>query len=286
MNTPAPTYIVEVSPEERAAGQLTPANAAQAYSAMNMQGFAILRGCFSPAHVADMYREYQAQYGHLSAAEMVELTHRSSPVMKVGPGRFDVMIKLVGAFDTRAYANDLVLRFLSPLLGQDMRLSSVSAVPSYPGAEQQRMHRDSPQLFPDYQVGPDLPVHAINVSVPLIDVDMTLGPTGVWVGSHRVVDGKEPAPDTFVAAPFLRGDAFVIDYRTMHAGLANVSQTVRPILYMLYARHWYFDAGNYAWRAPLDMPLETFQALPDNIKLLLIRAYSEVMRAKARRANN
>jgi ectoine hydroxylase-related dioxygenase (phytanoyl-CoA dioxygenase family) len=41
-------------------------------------------------------------------------------------------------------------------------------------------------LFFEPGVGPSLLAHAVNVVVPLIDVDMETGPTGVWLGSHRV----------------------------------------------------------------------------------------------------
>lgn len=281
MNTPAPKYIVEVSPEERAAGQLSQPNAAQAYSSMNMQGFAILRGCFAPDHVTEMHNEYLAQYGAKSLAEMEALANTPSPVAEVGKGRFEIVMKLVGAFDTRAYANDLLLKFLTPLIGTDMRLSGVSAVASYPGAVQQRMHRDAGHLFPEYHVGPNVPTYAVNVSVPLIDVDAAIGPTGIWPGTHRMPDGKLPPENMLLTVPFLKGDAILIDYRTLHAGLPNASQTLRPILYMVYARSWFFDEGNHPQRSPLDMPLETFQALPEKIKPLLMRAYSNVMRAQA-----
>ena len=46
--------------------------------------FVILRGCFSPAHVADMHREYLAQYGHQDVAGMEELSRKPSPVIEVG----------------------------------------------------------------------------------------------------------------------------------------------------------------------------------------------------------
>ena len=75
MNTaPAssPKYIVEVSPEEREAGQLADATAKAAYSVLNLQGFVILRGCFAAAVVDRMYAEYQAQYGAYDLAGMEE----------------------------------------------------------------------------------------------------------------------------------------------------------------------------------------------------------------------
>ncbi|MBX7199021.1 MAG: phytanoyl-CoA dioxygenase family protein [Rhodospirillaceae bacterium] len=275
-----PAYLVEVTPEERALGQLNQANANRAYSAMNLQGFAILRGCFSPAHVADMHREYQAQYGAMTEADMRVLAGKASPVLEVDKGRFEIVLKLVGAFDIRAYASDLLLRFLIPLMGSDLRLSSVTAVTSYPGAVQQRMHRDAGHLFPEFQMGPTLPTYAVNVTVPLIDVDATMGPTGVWPGSHRLAEGKKPPEEGLLTVPFLKGDAILIDYRTLHAGLPNLSQNVRPILYMVYARSWFVDDTNHRLRSPLNMPLETFRALPDNLKPLLMRAYSQIVRAK------
>lgn len=274
------TYIVPVSPEERGAGQLANATAKAAYSILNTHGFVILRGCFATDVVDRMYGEYQAQYGAYDLAGMQELSRRPSPVIEVGQARFEIVMKLTGAFNTDAFANPVLLKFLTALMGPNMRLSGVSAVASYPGADQQRMHRDSGQLFPEYHVGPTLPTYAINVSVPMIDVDAIIGPTGVWPGSHRFPDTKLPPPEDLRVIPFQRGDAVLIDYRCMHAGLPNTSTVVRPILYMVYARPWFFDDENHPQRAPLDMPLETFMALPDGLRPLLLRAYSSQIRAR------
>jgi ectoine hydroxylase-related dioxygenase (phytanoyl-CoA dioxygenase family) len=189
------------------------------------------------------------------------------------------VLRMTGGFDTKVFANYLLLRFLSGVLGE-MRLSGFTAVASYPGSEMQRMHRDHAHLFPEYRVGPALPIYAINVSVPLIDVDLATGPTGIWPGSHRLPDDRQPTADSMVSFPFERGDAILMDYRTVHAGLVNRSTAVRPILYMVYARPWFFDDINHPERSPLNMPLAVFNALPDQIKPLLLRAYSQAVRAK------
>jgi Phytanoyl-CoA dioxygenase (PhyH) len=174
--------IVTVSADERVTGQLTEENAHQAYRCLDAEGFVVLRGCFAPYTVDEMYREYQAQYGHLNLAEMEELARGPGAVMSVGNSRFEMVMRLAGAFDARVYANPVLLRFLAPLIGQDMRLSGVSAVAAYPGADRQHVHRDAGHLFADYRVGPTLPTYAINVAVPLIDVDHTIGPTAIWPG--------------------------------------------------------------------------------------------------------
>jgi hypothetical protein len=62
--------------------------------------------------------------------------------------------------------------------------------------------------------------------------------------------------------PGQRGDCMLVDYRTMRAGLANMSERVRPILYLAYERPWFFDFGNHIRRIPLDLPLEQYHQVP------------------------
>jgi hypothetical protein len=272
--------IVTVTDTERAAGRLTMEKTSQGYGYLAADGFVILRGCFAPEIVDAMYREYQAQYGQLDLAEMEDRARGPGPVMWVGNRRFEIVMRLTGAFDARAYANPVLLRFLTPLIGKDMRLSGVSAVTAYPGAEQQHRHRDAGHLFPDYFVGPALPAYAINVAVPLVDVDDDVGPTAIWPGTHREISTEVSTDSSPTVHTFQRGDAVLIDYRTLHGGRPNNSQIVRPILYMVYARSWFFDDVNHKQRSPLDMPLETYEALPADLKALLLRAYSHQIRAQ------
>jgi ectoine hydroxylase-related dioxygenase (phytanoyl-CoA dioxygenase family) len=185
---------------------------------------------------------------------------------------------MTGAFGRPdVFANPLLLKFLRPLLGKDMRLNSFTAVASYPGAPQQAPHRDHDHLFPQPGVAANLPIYAVNVAVPLIDVDLQTGPTGVWLGSHRsgqvvAVQGKD-----MTAAPLQRGDCMILDYRTLHTGLPNRSGRARPIMYMVYGRRWFFDDVNYINRIPLDMPIEQYHQLPESLRPLLVRAFSYAM---------
>jgi ectoine hydroxylase-related dioxygenase (phytanoyl-CoA dioxygenase family) len=160
------------------------------------------------------------------------------------------------------------------LLGHDMHLSNLTVVTAHPGATKQHAHSDHPVLFTEPGISPILPVYAINVAVPLVDVDLEMGPTGVWLGSHRSAPKVLTAP---TANSLRRGDAMLVDYRTLHAGLPNRSARVRPILYMVYARRWFFDHGNHVRRIPLDMTLEHYEALPESVRPLLTRAYSYAM---------
>jgi hypothetical protein len=273
-------WIVAVSASESAGGELAPATEAAARAALDEHGCILFRGAFPPATIEAMHREYVAQLGALDLAAMEAESKKPPPnrLLGVGPARFDTTLRMTGAFGrTDVFANDLLLKFLRPLLGKDMRLNSFTAVASYPGATAQQPHRDHDHLYPQPGVAANLPIYAVNAAVPLIDVDLATGPTGVWLGSHRsgrtvAVQGKD-----MTACALQRGDCMLLDYRTLHAGLPNRSGQARPIVYMVYGRRWFFDDINYINRIPLDMPLEHYHELPESVRPLLVRAFSYAM---------
>ena len=191
------------------------------------------------------------------------------------------LLTLRGALaDPMLFANPLLYPVLSAALGKDMRVSGVTAVVSYPGAQAQHIHADHPHLFAGDAMSTALPSYGINVAVPLIDVDRTIGPTAICLGSHRWPHGRTATPDELTVVDFQRGDCVLIDYRTQHTGMPNTSTVVRPILYIVYARNWFFDDVNHLSRPSLNMPLEEFAALPEPVKPLFSRAYSQQMRAR------
>jgi hypothetical protein len=273
-------WVVPVSPSEVAGGALTPETDAAARAALHEHGCILLRGAFAPAVIEAMHREYMAQLGTLDLAAMEAESVKPPPnrLIGVGRARFDTTLRMTGVFgDTDVFANSLLLKFLRPLLGRDMRLDSFTAVVSYPGAPQQHAHRDHDHLFPQPGVAPSLPVYAVNVAVPLIDVALETGPTGVWLGSHRSGQIVAVQDKDMTACALQRGDCMLLDYRTLHAGLPNRSGPARPIIYMVYGRRWFFDDVNYINRIPLDLPLERYHELPESVRPLLVRAFSYAM---------
>jgi hypothetical protein len=273
-------WIVAVSASESAAGEMTPATDAAAGAALQEHGCILLRGAFAPATIEAMYQEYVAQLGALDLAAMETLSMKPPPnrLIGVGRARYDATMRMTGAFGRPAvFANPLLLKLLHPLLGRDMRLNSFTAVTAYPGAPQQQPHRDHDHLYPQPGVATNLPVYAVNAVVPLIDVDLETGPTGVWLGSHRSGQTAAVLAKDVKASPLQRGDCMLLDYRTLHAGLPNRSGKPRPIVYMVYGRRWFFDDVNYVNRIPLDMPLERYHEQPEAVRPLLLRAFSYAM---------
>jgi hypothetical protein len=281
MNLP----IVPVSETERARGVLTQDNTHAAIRALHEVGAAVLRGAFSVAAIDALQGEFAARYGRFDHVGMRELSQQPAPnsIQKVGDGRFEIALRLSGVFGQPSlFANPILINLLGPLLGNSlMRLGSVTAVASFPGAAMQHIHRDHQQLFHEFaQIGPALPMYAVNVSIPMIDIDPVTGPTGIWPGSHRWQEQQQATPQGMASIAFQRGDAILMDYRTMHTGLPNNSQKVRPILYLVYTREWFFDDNNHRTRAPLDISLEQLQLLPDELRLLMMRAHQQAVRAR------
>jgi hypothetical protein len=280
-------WVVAVSESEIAGGGLAPETEAAAYAAFHEHGCILLRGAFPPATVEAMHRDYIAQLGRLDLAQMRELAERPPPnrLIGVGRARYDITLRMTGAFGrTEVFANSLLIKFLRPLLGRDMRLNSLTVVVSHPGAPPQQAHRDHDHLYSEPGVAPNLPVYAINVAVPLIDVDMETGPTGVWLGSHRSGQTVSVQDKSMTASSLQRGDCMLLDYRTLHAGLPNKGRQARPILYLVYSRRWFFDDVNYINRIPLDMPLELYDELPESVRPLMVRANNFAMRTHMQEA--
>jgi hypothetical protein len=276
-------WIVAVSADEVASGELSSESECDAHAAFREHGCVLLRGAFPRLVVEAMFNEFVARYGSLDAQRMQNEAAKPPPnrYLRVGEARYEITLRVSGALGALdVIANRLLLRFLNPLLGDDMLLSGLTAVVSHPGSAQQHIHRDFGHLFAEPSVGPALPVYAVNVGVPLIDVDIITGPTCIWLGSHRWAPNVLPQRQAMTECPFQRGDCILLDYRTFHSGLPNLSGQARPIVYMVYTRPWFFDEVNHANRVSLDMTLEQYDQLPPSVRPLLTRAFSQATRMR------
>lgn len=277
--------IVTVTADDRASGLLARDSTLAIFKALHENGMVILRELFLRDAIEALYNEFAARYGNFDASAMLAMSERPAPnpVQKNGNARFEVVIRMTGGFGQPSlFANPLLTTILGTMLGDDiMRLASMTAVISFPGAQTQHTHRDNPLLYEEFpHVGVALPPYAVTVAIPLVDVDHTVGPTGFWLGSHRWKD-NHTRPETMESTPFQRGDCLLVDSRTIHAGMANASTMVRPILYMMYCREWFYDDCNHRQRLPLDITLEEIQALPKNVQSLMLRAHQQAIRTKS-----
>jgi ectoine hydroxylase-related dioxygenase (phytanoyl-CoA dioxygenase family) len=249
---------VRATAAERAAGTLSASTDAEARRIFAEQGCVILEGLLDEALVDAVRRCFDDHDGALGLDALQSQCDRGGACryLQVGDRRYDISPRMVGALgDPQVFANPLALQLLRGWLGHDLQLSSFNIVVSYPGAAMQHIHRDHAHLFEDHpdEVSTALPPHAVNMVVPLVDVDVETGPTAIFPGSHRwPADGRSDPAD-LVPVPLARGDCMFADYRTLHAGMPNRSQRVRPVLYVTYSRAWFFDEVNFTARNPTDI---------------------------------
>ena len=83
----------------------------------------------------------------------------------------------------------------------------------------------SQQLFLEFaQIGPALPLYAVNVSIPLIDIDPRHRSHRHLAGLASLAGGAGGhSLRAWSACPFSAAIAVLMDYRTMHTGLPNGS---------------------------------------------------------------
>jgi hypothetical protein len=195
--------------------------------------------CLKPKQINQCYNACMEHYETVMRTVKTrdlsrELADGFDVLRERGHGRFDMEIP---AFETPEY--DFLNSFektswmpiVRSILGEDVVLIHKGAFMSLPGAGAQVYHQDGVHLTTQTQ----RPCHAINVFVPLVDLNSRNGPTEFVLGSH--VLGHDGYDRDFLDTPKPKaGTPVVFDYRLGHRGMANSSQDCRPIVYCTYAR--------------------------------------------------
>jgi ectoine hydroxylase-related dioxygenase (phytanoyl-CoA dioxygenase family) len=187
-------------------------------------------------------------------------------------GRMDVLFDQylchneVPFWKNHAILNGIVNNLLYGGETDDLRPSLVYAgwIFSEAGSADQPFHQDGIPLFP--MGNEQLPPYALNVFVPLQDTTVELGPTEFQLLSHHM-----PATTTIVDESTLvlplpqRGDMLLYDYRVCHRGTANLTtNTLRSVLYLMYARPWFKEHVNFGTEPLLDETAATVRNNPLN----------------------
>jgi len=193
----------------------------------------------------------------------------------VGDRRYMITIDIKKPFsDPELYANGLLMPILKSLLSEHVRIASFGAVVAWPGAEAQPIHLDHPPLFETHQQTEILPPYAVTLVVPLVDVNEDTGPTAIWPGTHCSPDRLQrlqkliTLPDYSDAEkPTTKlGDAYMMDYRVIHGGLPNNSDTIRPILYLVYSRPWFRDGFNFSSQPSVQISKKQRKKVPKELR--------------------
>jgi ectoine hydroxylase-related dioxygenase (phytanoyl-CoA dioxygenase family) len=192
------------------------------------------------------------------------------------------------------------------ILGNQCFLHSAGTNFASPGAVGQMWHEDEQYLFDEQSfmttgtAGHDVPSYAVTVSIPLLDMTGSHGPTefcmgsstlnGIdvwndhtpkWLADNGFVRDPELAKNgsaferftrygysgchsDFWQSPLLKmGDVLFFDYQLKHRGGWNTSPEARAILFLTFSRFWFRDSNFWA-SIPTDLgdaELEEFMML-------------------------
>lgn len=161
-------------------------------------------------------------------------------------GRYDLVVPELAA-DEFAFAHRDApwMQVGRELLGGEPAVAYMGVLWTLPSADSQQFHADGRPLFAEglEEGSPDLPPYAINVFMPLVDVDEANGPTEFIPRSHRQGYPKGPTKPQHVEAK--AGDAILFDFRVVHRGAGNAGNKPRPMLYTVLCRPWFRDTVNW-----------------------------------------
>jgi len=150
-----------------------------------------------------------------------------------GRGRYDMELS---AFEGKDFSfltdtkKAAWMPVIHKILGEDALLVHKGCFLSLPGSESQVYHQDGLHLNKKVHK----PCHAVNVFIPLIDYEMSNGPTEFCLGTHYL--GRENFVKEMVYTPCVTaGTPIIFDYRVGHRGLKNVSEVTRPVVYLTYS---------------------------------------------------
>ena len=155
---------------------------------------------------------------------------------------------------------------IAAVLGEDAEHSFSGVVYSDPGSPAQYWHIDSPHVTEDH-----LPAHALNVMIALHDMPLSMGPTALAKGSHRltnhlqnralvsgelVYQHETTAPEQLVAhteqampegfsSALTAGSCLIFDDRILHRGLGNTSNSRRSMVYFSYRQAGYSENTHF-----------------------------------------
>lgn len=229
---------LKVKEQDHERGHLSGGTINRAASILELCGVVVLERLFTPEFM-DTMKTAQAEVvdTFLSGIEENPALTNSTWSEQRSPGRYELLSPMKPPFtDSELVANPLLLPLMQRSLGTSrIEVDTHSSVTSLGNTPAQHWHRDAGFIFSGDVLDAQLPPHGLVVFVPLIDVDMSMGPTQFLTGSHIACKSSDyvevnlnnwilrecPFVGPPVPTPAPKGSAVIFDLRILHRGLAN-----------------------------------------------------------------
>lgn len=237
---------LDITPEEVASGQITPAHLAAATRALRDDGIVVLNDIISRDHIAALREKMLADLPAYLARMDAPFNFNTGNVQQEPPPFAPYLYKDV-------LLNDIAIAVTHSLLGDGLHNGFYSGNTAVGGSGQrQPVHADIGQLWPDLAVA--TPPFGLVVNVPVVDMSPENGSTEVWPGTHLdttvyIQKGDIKLPGEAVEArrticpplqPSVRAGSVVIrDLRLWHAGMPNRTSQARPMIAMIHWVSWW-----------------------------------------------
>lgn len=247
----------DITPEERKLGTLMPDKLKLVHNSFETHGYAVVRGLISEESCSLLFQ---------TVLEDVELIRsRPDPTLheqRTGRGHLQLGLRRTAPFvKPDLVANPLIESIIAELLGAGAWLGFYNGNVNTPGSDFQPLHLDRPFAWKTAEeaaaAGQSWPPPTITVSCSVALSDITeANATEIYPGTHRETavtkwqPGERPenypqlmeqwGPPGRMTIP--AGGICFRDPRMWHRGVANQSDTTRPMIGLTYhsglAKHW------------------------------------------------
>jgi hypothetical protein len=241
-------FMISLSPtpEEKARGALSSQHLQTAVSALQNDGFVILRDIVDKEHIRVLRDRMLTDLQAILSRPDVPFNFTPGNLQQDPPPFHPFLFRDV-------LLNDLVIDITHAILGDGVKNIMYSGNTALQSELRQPVHPDIGQLWPNLQHA--TPPTMFVVNVPLVNTDARNGSTEFWPGTHKdtryVIGGSLRVSEEHVeerrklCPPFQAtlecGDAVIRDVRMWHAGMPNHTSQPRPMIAMIHAAHWWHE---------------------------------------------
>ena len=274
-----------ISFDETIEGNINEKDIESAIKLFNKKGFLFLRKVFDIDLIEGLHKEFIEKY-----LSKKNFNNKYNWFVQQDEKRIQTTLILKGNFSSpNIYGSKIVLKILNQLFSingvsnENLKeqykkyiIDSYTVITSLPNCRDQQLHSDGGGLFGS-AVDNLLPPHAILLGIPLNNLDNINGTTEIFpknnLKNEKFINKQQ---NSFSCKPFLKkGDCYLMDFRTIHRGLANNSNRERSILFVRYCLPWWRDIANYRRKisskhkvSPIRFNTSGLSGVPEHLKFL------------------